>query len=156
LGKEVSLPEVRAKILKTPLFPEFVDYFEAIKRTNKIFFLTGRKFKDYGIETTGQLYELGIDLQNVIFYPDHFKHEVRPYIDFKVFNILKIAYNNQNQKVIAYDDMDIYFCKLMRKIEMFGLENIELRILKDPKKAFKLKLKNLKRGLKESECKITY
>ena len=145
LKKKVKIPETKKKILETPIFPAFINYFKAIGKNKdyKQLFLTGRKHKDYGKETIKQLFPLNINQNQIIFYPDHLNHSKERYITFKCYHILKNAYNHRDINCIVYDDLDTYQTALFEGINLLDLENIELKIIKDPKKVWEMKLREV-------------
>lgn len=147
LKEKVNIHAIKEKILETPIFPAFVNYFKAIakKDNSKQLFLTGRKYQDYGIETIKQLSPLEIDKNQIIFYPNHFNHSKDKYIAFKCYHILKNAYNHKEMKCIVYDDLDTYQKALFEGINLLDLDNIELKIIKNPEKVWEMKLKEVLR-----------
>jgi len=142
---KIEVCNIRKKILKTKLYPAFVKYFKEFSKDkrNKYYFLTGRKFNEYGIETFFQLSELNINPKRIIFYPDQYLHSKERYTDFKCFHIIKLALNNKKGRCIVYDDLDSYQKELFKRMEIFGLENINVKILKDPEKVWDLKFKTI-------------
>lgn len=151
LNEKNDIQELKERIFETPLFPGFVKYYKLICRENNIdtYFITGRRYKDFGPETKLQLTPLGQEL-NLIFYPDKDSHSKFQYNCFRVYNILKISSPTANFKVAAnskvateihiYDDLCQYYPKLLFIAGKLGISNIRVHIVKDPAIFWNLKL----------------
>lgn len=148
LGEKADISKLKKRILKTPLFPEFIEYYKLICRKNNIdtYFITGRKNSHFGPETKFQLQPLSQELK-IIFYPDNYNHSKIRYNTFKIYNILKISSPAANSKVEAkihiYDDLCEYYPKLLTIAEKLGISNIRVHIVKNPVIFWNLKLKEV-------------
>ena len=142
LDEKADKETLRARILKTKLFPEFVEYYRIISKYPglKTYFLTGRRAKDFRNETDQQLGPLKIN-NNVIFLPDEYNHSKIRYNNFKIFNILSIAAKNRNCEIYVYDDLEVYYPKLLSLGLELGIPKLIFKLVTDPGEFWKLKLK---------------
>lgn len=134
LNEKGSIEEIRRKLKAISLYPEFIEYFKKITNAPgiKIFFLTGRKSKDFRIETINQLKLLDITEEHIIFYPKEYSYSKIRYFVFKIYNILKIAImNNKYLEVVVFDDKKEYFEKLLKKAEQLNIRKLKLNFVFD-------------------------
>lgn len=162
LEEKADIKKLKTKILKTQLYQEFIEYYKRITENNniKIYFITGRKYKDFGPETKLQLKPLGQDL-NIIFYPDIYSHSKFQYFTFKIRSILKIVAELKKiadvsaqtdlGKINIFDDLCQYYPKLLSIAGKLGFSNIDVHIVKDPEQFWKLKLEELLKKTKKKE-----
>ena len=150
LNREVNIKQLKAKILQTPLFPDFIEYYKHITQdiSVKTYFITGRRFKDFGAATFYQLQPFELKDQQIIFFPDNFNHSKIRHDVFKIFNILKIAAAvsavTDPGIINIFDDLCQYYPKLLSIAGKLGFSNINVHIIKDPEQYWKLKINQVK------------
>ena len=142
LKEKVDINALRRRILETKLFPGFIKYFNIISKHPgmKIYFITGRRAKDFQDETITQLEPLKINRKQLIFFPDEYNHSKIRYNNFKIFNILSLAAKREGIEFIVFDDLDGYFLKLLNLALKMNIKDIKVELVKNPGPFWKLKL----------------
>lgn len=112
-----------------------------LKNNNiKSYFITGRRAKDFKDETIQLLSQLGIKDYRIIFYPDNYIHTKLRYFTFKLYNILKIVFQDKKKsRVFVYDDLPVYYSKLKCILIKFEFSDIKLIEINNQKIWKKLK-----------------
>ncbi|MFW9969789.1 MAG: hypothetical protein ACFFDF_06280 [Candidatus Odinarchaeota archaeon] len=109
------------------LFPSFIEFYRKQCTTvESIFFITGRKYSEFGKLTENHLQNLS-DFKDfrVIYYPERNDHKIQNYFAWKVKQIKGIIKNgiksrlphessNRMAKFHIFDDMNDYFPKIRR------------------------------------------
>ena len=148
--KNFNIDEPRKRIIReaikngnqVKLYPEFIEFYKKhYLLAESIYFLTGRKYKEFGKLTENQLQFLRNfrDFQ-VIYYPERKSYRSKIYFAWKVKEIKKIIKNSissesapenyiRNFKFNIFDDMSNHFPKI-RKIEEKWCIKIHLIIIK--------------------------
>ena len=146
LNEKADIKELKQNILNTPLNRAFIQVYKRINKTSgvKIFFLTGRRAKDFEKETLEQLKILEISLEQIIFFPDNYAHTKIRYNTFKIYNILYLAIQNKDSEVIIYDDLDSYYPKLISLGLDLKIPKLSFKHVKNHKKFWVRKLNELK------------
>lgn len=129
LNENADINELKHRILKTQLNKDFVNYYR--KSNGLRFFVTGRRFKDFGYETLKQLEELNIAPEQIIFYPDNYSHTKVRYNTFKIYNVLRIAVQHKHAEVVVYDDLNSYYPKLNSLGVALGIGKLRTIHVKD-------------------------
>ena len=147
LSKKVSIEEIRNKIKAISIYKSFIEYYGLISKGpgKEKFFITGRKAKDFRNETIDQLKPLKIKENQIIFYPNIYSHSKIRYFTFKIYNILRIAFNNKRySEIIVFDDICDYFNKLSRKADIMNIITLKLNCVKEPEDYWLNKMLELK------------
>ena len=148
LNEKANIKELREKILETPLNRDFIQVYKRINKTSgvKIFFLTGRRKKDFREETLEQLKILDITPEQIIFFPDNYTHTKIRYNTFKIYSILSLSIQNKEAEVIIYDDLDSYYPKLISLGLDLKIPKLSFKHVKNHKRFWVRKLNELKRN----------
>jgi hypothetical protein len=149
IGEKADIDLLRKRILQTKLFPGFIKYFNIISNYPgiKIYFITGRRKKDFQDETITQLEPIKINEAQVIFFPEDYNHSKIRYNNFKIFNILSIAAKNRDSEMLVFDDLDGYFLRLSKIAWLLKIDNFTINLVKNPGPFWKLKLSEVKKCL---------
>ncbi|MFX1450811.1 MAG: hypothetical protein ACFFCM_08215 [Promethearchaeota archaeon] len=123
------------------LFPEFINFYKRYcVHAESIYFITGRKYSEFGKLTENQLkYLKAFKIFHIIYYPEKKAHKIQEYFKWKLKEIKKIikkTVKNKNShetsqekvKFYIFDDMENYFPNL-RKINDHLLIQIHLRLI---------------------------
>ena len=130
---------------KVSLYPEFIEFYKTYCReAESIYFLTGRKYKEFGNLTEKQLQILN-EFRNfqIIYYPEGKSYKNRQYFGWKVKEIKKIIKKSINKtlkqehskeilKFIIFDDMSDHFPKI-KKIEELSNYQVQLTVIESQK-----------------------
>jgi hypothetical protein len=120
---------------KTGLYPKFIEFYKKnCREAFSVYFLTGRKYKEFGKLTGNQLRELK-DYRNfqIIYYPERKSYKSHQYFAWKVKEIRKIVKNtikkdivqesmNEKLKFNIFDDMNDHFPKIKIMKEFSNLK----------------------------------
>jgi hypothetical protein len=121
-SSKFSTEEILNKMIGVELYPSFINFYNLIVSENKkiqIYFITGRKKKDYQIITLEQLSILNtiLNRDNLIFFPNKKSITRRSYYNFKIDHILEIINNDNNcSNIYIYDDIFEYFHILRERL----------------------------------------
>ncbi len=123
---------------KIKLFSNFINYYaKSCKRAKSVFFITGRKYSEFGKLTESKLNLLKrLRAFQIIFYPEGKVHESDEYFEWKSDRVQKIINNHINRNnrnsvdkdyrdntvFHIFDDMNDYFPKIKEFSETIGLE----------------------------------
>ena len=124
---------------KVSLYPEFIEFYKKYCReAYSVYFLTGRKYKEFGKLTENQLHKLN-DFRNfqIIYYPERKSYKSHQYFAWKVKEIRRIikkstkkALQQENMNEILkfniFDDMSDHFPKIKTIKEV---SNIQLQLI---------------------------
>ncbi|MFW9818358.1 MAG: hypothetical protein ACFFE5_02015 [Candidatus Thorarchaeota archaeon] len=127
---------------KASLYPEFIEFYKKLSReAESIYFLTGRKYKEFGKITENQLQILNDfrDFQ-IIYYPERKSYKSHQYFAWKVKEIKKIIKNSIKRaksqgnldgalKFNIFDDMSDHFTDI-KKIKEISNHQIQLTVIK--------------------------
>lgn len=127
--------------IQANLYPEFIEFYKKYcRQAEAIYFLTGRKNKEFGKLTKNQLQILA-DFRDfhVIYYPERKSYKSRQYFAWKVKEIRKIVRNNiirisieenlnETIKFNIFDDMSDHFPKIRQITEILD-HQIQLTVI---------------------------
>lgn len=107
---------IKDKITNLSLFPEFLEFFKLnCVKSSAIYFITGRKQKEYGKITERQLGPLK-KYKNFLlkFYPDDKPYIKKEYFNWKYNTITRIIeyHHNDFENIHIYDDFEDVIFKL--------------------------------------------
>ena len=151
---EISSKNIINKMKHTDLFPKFIDFYKLITKGIKnidIYFITGRKKRDYLNITLKQLSVLNTkkNRDNLIFFSDDKLLTKRSYYEFKIYNTLKIIIGDGfTSKINIYDDNTSYFSILKNRLSIVELNNINYNEVKEPEYFWNLKNEEYKNLIK--------
>jgi len=132
LNENADISDLKQRILNTLINPNFVEHYR--KSVALKYFITGRRFKDFGFETLEQLKNLHINPGQIVFYPDTYNHTKIRYNTFKIYNILKIAVQHKHSEIVVYDDIISYYPKLISLGLALKIEKLRTIHVKNHKK----------------------
>lgn len=109
------------------LFPSFIEFYKKhCTHAESIFFITGRKYSEFGKLTEEQL-QILTEIKNfhVIYYPERKTHKIKKYFTWKIKEIKDIinniiksksSYENSKEKdnFNIFDDLNDYFPKIRK------------------------------------------
>ena len=154
IPNEYGFKEIPAEIIldnmkSIKLFPKFVDFYKLITKSKpiEIYFITGRKKKDYLNITLKQLSILKIkkNKDSLIFFPDEKILTRRSYYEFKLYNTLKIIIkDNSSSKINIYDDKYSYFSVLKNRLNDIEINSINYNKINQPEYFWNLKYNEYK------------
>ncbi|MHA1195760.1 MAG: hypothetical protein ACTSRH_04405 [Promethearchaeota archaeon] len=146
LKEEVRIEALRKKIQTIPLDSYFIKYHEELQKKGvKTYFITGRRFKDFGDETIKQLKPLKIKKNQIFFFPDNYNHSKIRYNTFKIYNILSLSIRNKDSDIEVFDDLDIYYPKLIYLAFILKVYRLRFNLVKNLNYFWRMKLKEINR-----------
>ncbi len=120
---------------KLKLFSNFINYYEkSCKHAKSVFFITGRKYSEFGKLTESKLNSLKkLRAFQIVYYPESKLHESHEYFEWKSRSVQKIINKyierNENDKNYGsnimfhiFDDVNDYFPSLKELYETNGLD----------------------------------
>ena len=108
------------QISQLSLYPEFVRFYKNYcPKSLAVYFITGRKQRDYGMITEKQLGLLKRYKEfTIMYYPEDKPHELEEYFIWKATSIKEIM-NQWNSEIVQfhiYDDLEGLFPVIFQKI----------------------------------------
>jgi hypothetical protein len=118
------IKDVNEKGRNVQLYPNFLRYYanNCMDGENNVFFVTGRKRKDFSILTEKQLSVLNCFYKpfDVIYYPEEKEHNKLEYYTWKITKIFELT-NKQEDCYIIFDDLTEHFIILFDYATLFNL-----------------------------------
>ena len=124
------------QIFQLSLYPEFVEFYKNhCPKSVAVYFITGRKQKDYGMITEKQLRPLKRYKEfTITYFPEDKPHELEEYFIWKASSIKKIMnqWNNEITRFHIYDDLEglfpVIFQKISSKVHFYTLNLIQAQV----------------------------
>ena len=124
------------QISQLSLYPEFVEFYkEHCSKSLAVYFLTGRKQRDYVMITEKQLRPLKRYKEfTMIYYPNDKPHELEEYFIWKATTMKKIMnqWNSEIARFHIYDDLEglfpVIFQKISSKVHFYTLNLIQTQV----------------------------
>ena len=124
------------QISQLSLYPEFIEFYKTYcSKSLAVYFLTGRKQRNYGFITEEQLRPLRRYKEFTIkYYPDDKPHELEEYFIWKASSIKEFMnqWNNNVVRFHIYDDLEglfpFIFQKIPSKVHFYTLNLIQAQV----------------------------
>jgi len=145
LTQKAEIQTLKQKILNTPLNSDFVEYYKLFSHITgvKSYFITGRRKKDFFQETLAQLEILNLAPEQIIFFPDNYKHSKIRYRMFKIYHIIRLANKHKGSNLYVYDDNNSYYAQLFDYGLCYNIPYMRFYLVKNHEDFWNRKLREL-------------